>query len=67
MGGDRWYVDEEWDSRHGEAVSGAGEGKYSHISSTKEVTIPDAREIEGGNVGCNKGEIERWVYEAGGL
>ena len=59
MGGDWRYVDEEWNSRYGKAESGAGEGKYSHVSSTKEVKISDARKIEGGNVGSNKGEIER--------
>ena len=62
MRGDWRYVDEEWDSIHGNAKSGAGEGKYSHISSTEEVEIPDVREIEG-----DKGEIGRWIYAAGGL
>ena len=60
-------MDEEWNSRHGEAESGAGEGKYSHVSSAEEIKVSDAGEIKGGNVGSNKGETERRIYETGGL
>ena len=56
--GEDWrYVDEEWDIRHGKTESGAGEGKYSHMSCTEEVEIPDAREIKAATLAATKEKL----------
>ena len=64
---ERRYMDEEHSSRYGKAESGTGEGKCCHVSSTKEIKISDAREVERGNFGSNERKSGRRSYEASGV